>query len=568
MAKSKRKRRSEQPRGKAFVRDVLCDALEADDEEPIDVLWRIVEEAADPGGDLARLAAYDLDPSVSQTATTLLMMGIRHPAAPARGKPRLQEAAAPVLIGALEDSVLPDDRKYWLCPAYVLCGHDVSQEELRGFFKDYDAIHERCLKEMIAEVSDQPSSVRRLIESLGSMADDDVLPRGELFHPLLLFCADLAASDRSAAAAVAGAATALAVERGATEATSGALDILGEAPCPRSAWCLGELGRWPGMGEVGAMARQLAAEQAAAGVAPRATVLTDFSHGFVTSVDGSGSRAIHLLLRTPEGGMDAVNLMLSDRVGVRDAWYLDEGAGEIESTLHDHGCELQWAPCTVLLARELVADAWAVQEELDQPFPWQFLICRPCLGEEPIEPLRRTPNLGAYMLEIVQRSPDLFKGSEKLADEAIYGGLFFVSDAAYDYVDAVRPKRGRQRLSKKKLDGFIREVAILDKEMLLGRMAANLELESIAGRATQKQNRVAARTWLGLTEDIVPFHEVPFIRALAELSTEIILDNLKAGLHSQVEAERAALELEAALDYEFTDEELDDEFFGDDELPF
>ena len=141
-----------------------------------------------------------------------------------------------------------------------------------------------------------------------------------------------------------------------------------------------------------------------------------------------------------------------------------------------------------------------------------------------------------------------------------------MSDAAYAYCDLARPRRGRPRLSKKKLDAFITEIAIQDRETLLARMAVNLEVESLAGRATQRHNRIAARTWLGITEEVLPFHEIPFIRTLAVNSAELIIENLRHGFRSQAEADAAALEMDDLLGGLLDDDEDDDDdgfFFGD-----
>lgn len=73
-------------------------------------------------------------------------------------------------------------------------------------------------------------------------------------------------------------------------------------------------------------------------------------------------------------------------------------------------------------------------------------------------------------------------------------------------------------------------------------MAVNLEHEAGAGRARQRINRLAARTWIVLGEGLVAFDELPYTRALAGLSLEVTTHNVALGYRTQDQANQAALE--------------------------
>lgn len=73
-------------------------------------------------------------------------------------------------------------------------------------------------------------------------------------------------------------------------------------------------------------------------------------------------------------------------------------------------------------------------------------------------------------------------------------------------------------------------------------MAANLEVESLAGRAKRRENQIAARTYLALTEEIIPFEQVPYIRALAEKSVQVIRQNQQRGYTNQEEVNSSVME--------------------------
>ena len=57
----------------------------------------------------------------------------------------------------------------------------------------------------------------------------------------------------------------------------------------------------------------------------------------------------------------------------------------------------------------------------------------------------------------------------------------------------------------------------------------------------------AAGTWLAMNEDIVPFHEIPFVRKLSRISVENIVFNLDEGFQNQQEVNEAALMMDDEL---------------------
>jgi len=220
------------------------------------------------------------------------------------------------------------------------------------------------------------------------------------------------------------------------------------------------------------------------------------------------------------------------------------------------------APCSLGLARELLADAWALHEEIGRPIPSSMFIYLPYFGPEPVEPRRRKPNLGAYMTETMVQSADLVRGSDELVAFPHYGTLSFSSEAAYRFTERCAPKRGPAKLSKRNRERFIREVASAERGRLIRRMAVNLEVEALAGRATRPVNQLAAQTWLALNERVCPMEEVPFVWDLAAESTALIVQNLRDGYRNAEEAKQAAFEMMDEL-YEVIDSLMED---AEDEL--
>jgi len=525
------------------VRSVLEQVEEEGYDGPIVTVWRRVTACdAQPGAELARLAAFDLDPAVSRGAITLLHHALEGPGVRSATRERMKSSAAPVLLRALQEPGLPDDRKYLIGPLYMLCGAQVSLDEFRSFFKDLDGVSERAINEILGTASDEPDGVVEILGYLDALPGGSSSPSEAAIRGVVALGCDGRETNPALAAAILGAAVAMAAERGiAQDAATDALEAMASTRCQRAAWCLAELGRWPAMGTLGTGARTLAEHLASAGVPAKSILSSEPSHGLLTGIDGAGSRSLMLFLRTPQGRSDSLCVLLNDRIGVKEVWCSFGPGDEVEVLLREKD-EIIFAPCTLALARELLAHAWAIHEERGEPFPWQLYIARPYFGSEPITPSRRTPDLSAYKLEDKVRSPGLFRGSHQLMYSPVYGGLFFTCEAAYDHLAEAESWRGR--LSEEQFEAFAREIAPLEREVLLSRMVANLEVEALAGRADERINRVAARTWLALTENVAPLHEVPYVRALCEVSIHVVTENLRLGFHTQAEADEAALKLD------------------------
>jgi hypothetical protein len=256
-------------------------------------------------------------------------------------------------------------------------------------------------------------------------------------------------------------------------------------------------------------------------------------------VDGVGSRSLLLFYRTDEGELDALVMLLNDEVGIKDIYAIWGNAAGMEDELGGEG-GVAYVPCSLELGREFVADSLALHATLGRPPSGLYLLLRHLLGNEALEPRPRRPKLGSLMLEAVVRTPQMAAGSENLAGHPIYGGLWFSSDEAFAFV------RSRQHLWRKNrpppeslVHEFITTVAVKERDKLCRRLAANLEVQVLAGRAKEPLNRLAACTWLSLTEGVVPFEQVPYVKGLGARALEVIRYNLSLGFQSQAEANKA-----------------------------
>jgi hypothetical protein len=276
-----------------------------------------------------------------------------------------------------------------------------------------------------------------------------------------------------------------------------------------------------------------------------------FSHGMLTMVDGAGSRGLMLFFRTDEGELDGLSVLLNDITGIRDYFPIWRDAADA-GRFHDESiCS---APCELALAREVFGDALAILEERGAPPPAHTLLTWHLFGEPGPVAKRRQPRLGAYMPETVVRSPDMARDSGRLADHPVWGEIRNPTDEAYDLMRSVKKRlRGRHdakaaALKPPLFDEFLAIQERHGKEALLRRMAVNLEVTALAGKAKLRENRLACRTWLALSENVVPFGSVPYVRALARKEVLMVAENVRLGYRNQRAANDKRLEMDDERD--------------------
>lgn len=512
---------------------------------PSEFLKALVREFPNLGAALARLAAHDEEEKTRRSAAMLILVATRDSSVPATIRDRITRAAILVLRTAFKDPQVSDECKYKIGPLLEECGVDLPQEEYESCFHDFHGTVEREGAVAMKEMSPSAESVEAALGAAGLIQDEKTFkPPGEReFQMAFGYGVHLRECNPEAGAFFLAVAAAIAAEYGkALSEAEVALSQSAQTRTPAVAWRLSELSTWPGLGRIGEKAGELAAEMRGAGIAPQIHSDRPFSHGIVSGVDGVGSRSLMLFFRAPAGRLDALGFLLNDEIGMKDTWCaFDEGA-KVEEQMRE-ATEMTFAPVSLPLARELIENALALHQEQNRPPPGRLLLHRPCLGGDPLRARKRLADLGAYALEVTVRSPDLAAGSEDLVDGDYWENLWCASDEAYDFVRGLKGrKRGHPVAAVPELiERFIREVAIHERGLMLSRMATNIELEAWAGRAGDPMNRLAARTWLTISEELCPFHEVPFIQALARRALEMIQDNLDSGFRTQREANEAAL---------------------------
>ncbi len=541
MTRSKRPPRSTRPPLER-LRTVLQE-IGAEGEEgwvAADVLSRLSPQFRTLGRCLVQLCAYEDDESVGRRAGYLLLAAARDEDVEASIRHRVVQQAAPHALTALTDPDLDDEHKLAIAAFVEDAGLELPEGGLRACFRDLDGVMARHLREAAEELGDD-------VEALDEGLDHLLLAGGyeAVTTATIAKCGQFAfavtAVSPGPGAALAAVCVGLALEHEAEDVTAvrAALAAAAVADPGRLLWMLEELAGWPGRdglaGELCETVKGLRHE----GVRPRSVPAPPFARAFVTSVDGAGSRGLTLLLRRDDGALDAIVFLLNDRQGVKDVWSLWEEGADIEESYQ--GPEITIAPCDLPFARALIQDTLHTHRASGRPFPARLLLLKAVLGSEPLVLVPREPRLGSYGLELLVPSAALADGSEALANAPPFEGLGFDSDEAFAFV-AKSMRRRRRPKPESLIDGLLDAVEGTERERLTRRIAVNLEAEALAGRGRRKANRLAAGTWLVLSESLAPFAKIAYVRALALDSIPRIQECLVLGFVNQDEANDASLQ--------------------------
>ncbi len=532
------------------LRQAVLELAEQDDRELScgDVLNLLSPRFRTLGRSLVWLVAYD-QTSLHDRAFSLLHSAFEEPGVDRAVREKVARQVPPMVEKAMDDAGLSDQRKLNLAALLTLAGQPPAPETLARWFDDYLGAVEGMAHSASATLLDTPEQLEGLLRSAG-LLDERLRPGDDLdtrVEAALSMGAMTAQANGRVASTLIAISAVLGVQLGyrKQEELCNALGWAAELDSERALALLTQLGRWPHTGAFGDTARALCDQLLASGVKPRPLPVPRFSHGLVSSVDGAGAQSLQLHFAGDEGSWDTIALLLSDDCGLKDLWVSFGVGAQLEEQLRATGIVL--APCDQAFTRSLVADALATNAALGKQLPGLWLLCASFLGPEPILPAVRTPDLGAYLLETVVRGPRQADRSEKLLEASAYDMLGFDADAGYAFVAAEKDQKGRRRKRKRvsqeqRLTAFITVVEPHERDRLLRRLATNLEIEARAGRAQRAINRLAARTWLAMHERLVPFDEVPYVRALAAESLERIAHNLELGYRNQREANQAALD--------------------------
>lgn len=495
---------------------------------------------------LAWLASRDTDAALRARASRLLGRLLSSSRLPDEARCACRAAGRSVLLAALADRALPDDRKIELIPALEAVDAPLHPLEVGRSFRDPHRAHRYLVGRQLASLPASPAVIDRELRLAGSSGAWPGPMDREIDVDALLSVGEIAAESHPALAALLVPALAAAAAH-AGLALRQAADLLPSAAAtrhPHALFMLRELAALPGTGAIGGRARLLAEELQRAGVSPAPPAGPQFTRGLASVVDGAGSRQLVLLFRAGRERA-ALLLLLNDQEGLKDLFLVPTGGTALAREL-ERAPGIAVAPADLPYGRSLLAEALALHHERVAPLPASFLLFRPYLGSGPIAPRRRVPDLSPFALDRWPRTRSLVDRSELLASLPLCEELYCASDDAYAFLAARMRRDGTARVTfdvdERDFRSYLRDVAGAEAGLLARRLAVNLEVEARAGRAGRPECRALARVLIALVEGIVPFEEIPFVQALNGIGMRRVAQNVALGHANQREANAAAVE--------------------------
>lgn len=524
--------------------EVFSALAELFDERP-----RIVDEFLD-----AFLSVEDPDDkNVAGMCFAALLTDERLPAEKREKNARLVE---PAVRKAIRDKAnVADDDKLILATTMEKAGAPLfsGEDELRACMHDYDAAIESRKRRMASAISDDPAAMTLFLESRGLYSPESgKAPSVNTINAMMSFALTVA-DDNPAAVVLAAACLAIRAEQPDLniQGVNAIYERMRELKTPRALWCLDTLAEWPGLGAARGKALEEADALRMAGVESEPPSASGkFVKALISMIDDTGSRSLVLFRRERGGDFDALGLMLNDEIGVKDI-VTGFGAGEeFKAMFEEMGQGVALADIGIDLARELLADALARHADTGTAPPGVLFALLPFFGDVKIVPRVREPNLGMYKLDKATPTQALAgDDTALLADLPLLSHLTPMPEAAYEFCRKYHKPKRDGSLNPENLDRFIDAVLVPERERLLRRMAVNLEVEALAGRAKRKDNRLVVLLWLGLRENVVPFREHPFVREMAIASSDTVIEDIRRGYTTR----KAAFDAELSIPPPFAD---------------
>lgn len=500
------------------------------------VLTRLAERTPEFGAALAWLALRADEEHLREEALGLLLRAGHHDA-PLFVVRRALEQARPIAREAFTDPTLPDAQKQGCLALLTLAGAEPSLEEAQEHFQDFAGSMRERLSRMAGELADTPASVEELLRSFELLEGHPTL---EAFQRACLVLQQVGTTAPLVAATALVTAAAIGVEHALPpETVFVALEMAAEAHPGRTRWLVEELLRWPLPGYQQPV-QDLRDELAEAAIEPLPPPLApQFVQGLVTQVDGTGLRSLMVSFARGDGAHDALLFLLSDQLGLRQAYGVWEEGAAAEAHLRSEPALLP-GPVDLARVRALLGAALALHHQADRPLPGAFLPLRALLGPEPLPCAPCPPQLGSYLLETFARGPALVEDSGALAGVTPFDLHGFDSPAAFACAASLPARRPRGRQARQaEVDRLLAAIEPAERALLLSRLAVNLDLLARRGEGRTATARAAAGVYLALSEGVVPWEQVPWLRALAETALVRLREGLAAGLRTREELLRA-----------------------------
>jgi|GEM_PF-881698 len=249
-------------------------------------------------------------------------------------------------------------------------------------------------------------------------------------------------------------------------------------------------------------------------------------------MDGRGSRVMMVARQKDARHVVVSNFMLNEKVGIKDCYGVpdlpfkefDRMVKEVKKQLG--GIEVEYRYCVALIRDAL----WTALKHRAAISPL-FSFHRRIFGNDPLTPQFYGVDLAPYGIEEVrQRLGELLDRSDELVSEPPFSDWWPDIPPSYDFVQKKKRFLKRGKIEPKILQEFLSQVVKPQQEYLMRRLEFTVDfLWKKNPKAYREQIQKTLAVWIALREQGRPLEQVPFLRALATVTLDNVLNNIQMG---------------------------------------
>ena len=241
-----------------------------------ETLQAILDCDPEANASLAWLLVYETDDRIRDHAMTLAFVLLKDPAIPAFVRQEATYGFLPVLLDAMQDKAVSDDRKIVVGQLLALCGHEMPDEEYRACFADFEAAT-ASLQERLSEYELGLPEIEQLLCDVELYSPEkSVRPTSESLNAAMVSAATIIERQRLAGSALSCIVAALAQEHDLDEECRTApLELVSAIGGTHGRWFLSVLANQPCRGDLASRAAALVEEMGKQGIRlepPRVTI--------------------------------------------------------------------------------------------------------------------------------------------------------------------------------------------------------------------------------------------------------------------------------------------------------
>lgn len=252
----------------------------------------------------------------------------------------------------------------------------------------------------------------------------------------------------------------------------------------------------------------------------------------VTAADGRGSSILVVCRRDGPRRYDAQLFMLNERVGIKDCHGMrrisPKRYREMISALDS---EIGLYPIPYEYAVTLIRDALFVARSHRALISPEFAFRRRIFGADELTPRQHIPVFPEILLARVRRNLDrLLASSDYLVDESPFDNWWLDTPQAYAFFTRFLGRRKNRLPSKAVLTAFINDVIEPERPHFIRRLGLTVELlAKFDSNHPSAITQTALALWIALQDESRPLASIPFFQELAELTSEMVLNNIALG---------------------------------------